>query len=309
MIVSGVNLDHAWTGLGPRYGSALRDWSRQLLALVVEEANQRGAGILLVAGDLFDRAYVVPATVDYASQVLGTFRGEVHIVPGRSDWIDATSFYTTHDWAPNTSISSFSDYRPCSSAPTVWLSARTSPGGSAPRVPVVAEPHVLIRAGTVDNGDAVVNVPALVHDPREPEGFALLLDSAQPDAPARRIDLPNQPGAMVDVDVTGAMSTDALAAALAAAATPDSPLLLRLMGTLAPGVLLPGFWGSDRDLSSDIVLDFDGLTFATPPVDSSDHSARAEFLHAMAYANTPDLQRHQATALGLAALDDSVQGT
>ena len=37
--------------------------------------------------------------------------------------------------------------------------------------------------------------------------------------------------------------------------------------------------------------------------------ARAEFIHAMAYANTPDLQRHQTTALGLAALADSSRET
>ncbi|WP_234789288.1 hypothetical protein [Mycolicibacterium monacense] len=308
MIVSGVHLDHAWVGLGAHFGSALREWSRQILALVVEEANHRSAGMLLIAGDLFDRSYVLPSTVDYASQILGTFSGDLAIVPGQSDWVDGTSLYTTHTWASNTSICTSSDYQSCVAAPAVWVSARTSPGGSVPCVPAAAEPRVLVRAGSIDNGDRVVKVPDLVHDPREPSGFALLINSAQPEEAARRVDLPSQPGSLVELDVTDATNTNALSAACEAALTPGNPLLLRLVGTLAPGVLLPGFSGPDRNLPSEVVLDLDSLSFATPSVDPTDHSARAEFLHAMAYANTPELQRHQTTALGLAALDASVRG-
>lgn len=309
MVASGVQLDHAWVGLGAEFGAALRDWSRQVLALVVEEADRRGAGMLLISGGLFDRAYVLPATVDYAAQILGTFRGDVVIVPGRSDWIDGTSLYSTHRWAPNTSICSSSEYQPCATAPAVWVSAWTSPGGAVPRPPDVPEPHVLIRAGTAGGDGRVLAVPNLVRDPREPGGFAVLIDADKPEEPARRVDLPDQPGSLADLDVTDAAHTDALATALEGMLTPGDPLLLRLVGTLAPGVLLPGFSGPDRDLPSEVVLDVDSLSFATPSVDAADRSARAEFLRAMAYTNTSDLQRHQTTALGLAALDASAQGT
>lgn len=307
MVASGVQLDRAWVGLGAEFGAALRDWSRHVLALVVEEANRRSAGLLLIAGGLFDRAYVLPATVDYAAQILGTFSGDVVIVPGKSDWIDGTSLYSTHRWAPNTTVCSSSEYQPCAAAPTVWASAWTSPGGAVPRLPDAPGPHVLIRAGTAD--DRILAVPSLVRDPRETGGFAVLIDGDEPEAPARRVDLPNQPGSLADLDVTDAAHTDALAAALEGMLTPGDPLLLRLVGTLAPGVLLPGFSGPDRNVPSNVVLDVDSLSFATPPVDSSDRSARAEFLRAMAHSNTSDLQRHQTTALGLAALDASVQGS
>jgi hypothetical protein len=80
MFISGVHLDHAWTGLGASFGSALRDWSRHTLALAVAEANHRDAGILLIAGDLFNRSYALPDTVNYASQMLGTFQGNVLIL-------------------------------------------------------------------------------------------------------------------------------------------------------------------------------------------------------------------------------------
>jgi hypothetical protein len=306
MIVSGVHLDHAWTGLGAPFGSALRDWSRQVLALVVEEANRRSANILLISGDLFDRSYALPTTVDYASQMLGTFSGDVLIVPGKSDWINDTSLYSTHEWASNTSICSSLDYQPCAAAPTVWASAWTSPGGSTPWIPNGSGPRVLVRPKMVD--DAVLTVPDLVHDPREPGGFALLIDSANPRAPVQQIDLPRQPGSIADVDVSDATDTDALADALEAVLTPGDPLLLRLLGTLAPGVLLPGFGGPDWSLPPEVVLDLDRLSFATPSVEATDQSARAEFLRAMAYANTHELQRHQTTALGLAALHASAQG-
>lgn len=308
MVASGVQLDHAWVGLGAEFGAALRDWSRQVLALVVEEANRRGAGTLLIAGGLFDRTYVLPATVDYASQILGTFGGDVVIVPGKPDWIDGTSLYTTHRWASNTSICSSSEYQRCATAPSVWASAWTSPGGAVPRVPDVPGPHVFIRAGAGGDG-RILAVPNLVRDPREPGGFAVLIDGTSPEEPARRVDLPSQPGSLADLDITDAAHTDALAAAVEAVLTPGHPLLLRLVGTLAPGVLLPGFSGPDRNRPSDVVLDVDSLSYAAPSVDPADRSARAEFLRAMAHTNASDLHRHQTTALGLAALDASLQGT
>lgn len=304
MIVRGVHLDHAWTDLGASFGSALRAWSRQALAQVVQQANERGARVLLIAGDLFDRSYASRATVDYASQVLGTFSGDVVIVPGRSDWIDDTSLYNTHTWAANTSICSSPEYEPCETAASVWTSAWTSPGGAAPRVPAAGESRVLIRAG---DGDGALGVPDLVHDPRQSGGCVLLIDSGEPRKPAERIDLSGPPGSLVDVDVTELTSTEELDGAIEAVLTAGGPLLLRLLGTLPPAVLLPGFGGPDRSLPSDVVVDVDSLSFAMPAVDPADRSARAEFIHAMAYADTPELQRHQTIALGLAALDASVQ--
>ena len=308
MVASGVQLDHAWVDLNAEFGAALRQWSRQVLALVVEEANRLDAGMLLIAGGLFDRAHMLPTTVDYAAQILGTFNGDVLIVPGKSDWIDGPSLYGTHHWATNTSICSSSEYEPCAAEPTVWVSAWTSPGGAAPRLPDVPEPHVLIRAGTVGGNGRVLAVPTLVRDPREPGGSAVLIDGAEPEAPARPVDLPRQPGSLIDLDVTDIEDTDALADALEDVLAPEGPLLLRVVGTLAPGVLLPGFSGPHRNLPPEVVLDLDSLSFATPSVDPTDRSARAEFLRAMAYTNTTELHQHQTTALGLAALGASLQG-
>jgi hypothetical protein len=323
MIVAGVHLDNAWTDLGSQFGTALREWSRDVLAHVVAEANRRDVGTLLIAGDLFDRSFALPATIDIAAQLLATFHGNVLIAPGRTDWIDATSLYSTHNWAPNTFIWSASEYQPSELVPSVWASAWTSPAGSATRVPDAPEPRLLVRAGmseadldrvTIGSDDLIVTtgataakgilrVPDLVHDPREAGGFALVVDGENPTVAARRVELPGQPGALVELDVTEITDTDAFAIAVESTLTSQSPLVLSLLGILGPAVLLPGFGGPE--MPPGVVLDLDSLTFGTVTVDDSDRSARAEFLRAMA-TKTLELQRHQTTALGLAALDADV---
>jgi hypothetical protein len=109
----------------------------------------------------------------------------------------------------------------------------------------------------------------------------------------------------VELDVTDIPDTDAYATAVESAITSQSPLVLRLHGTLGPAVLLPGFGGPE--LPPGVMLDLDSLIFGALTVDDSDRSARAGFLRAMADTRTLDLQRHQTTALGLAALDADVE--
>jgi len=326
MIVAGVHLDNAWTDLGAQFGSALRDWSRDVLAHVVAEANGRDVETLLIAGDLFDRSFALPATVDMAAQLFATFRGNVLIAPGRTDWVDATSLYSTHPWAPNTFIWSASAFQPSELVPSVWASAWTSPAGSAPRVPGAPGPRLLVRAGmseadlervnigsddlVVTTGGAVaqgiLTVPDLVHDPREAGGFALVVDVKDPTVAAQQVELPGQPGALVELDVTDLADTDAFAAAVETALGSHSLVVLRVHGTLGAAVLLPGFGGPE--LPPGVVFDLDSLIFGALTVDDSDRSARAEFLRAMANTRSLDLQRHQTTALGLAALDADVKG-
>nr|WP_232004182.1 hypothetical protein [Mycobacterium gordonae] len=321
MIVAGVHLDNAWTGLNAQFGAALRDWSREVLAQVVAEAGRRDVEILLIVGDLFNRSFTLPATVDIAAQLFATFSGSVFIAPGRTDWIDATSLYSTHMWAPNTFIWSASEYQPSGLVPSVWASAWTSPAGSATRIPPAPGPRLIVRAAMNEAdldrvtigpddllvstgatvGQSILAVPDLVHDPREVGGFALVVDAENPTKGAQRVQLPGQPGVLVELEVTDIPDTDAFAAAVSSALTSQSPLVLRLLGTLGPAVLLPGFGGPD--LPPGAVLDVDSLTFGALTLADADQSARAEFVRAMANTRPLELERHQATALGLAALD------
>ncbi|GAA0406577.1 hypothetical protein GCM10009541_57120 [Micromonospora gifhornensis] len=326
MIVAGVHLDRAWSQLGGPYGVTLRQWSREVLARVVDEAHRRNVGTLVIAGDLLDRATAVPATVDYAAKVLGAFRGDILIAPGRSDWIGGPGPYGFQDWSPNTYIWSAAEYEPSPTVPLVWASAWTSPVGYSPRVPDAAGPRMLVRAemgeadlhrlstrhddlhvttGTVMT-EKILTIPDLVHDPRAAGGYALIVDGDDPNRPAERVDLPAQPGRLVEIDVTRLQTTDALAASIDSALKAEGPLLLRLTGTLAPPVLLPGFGGPE--LPPGVVVDLDPLIYGRTTPDSSDRGARAEFLRAMADIRTNELERHQSTALGLAALDANTQG-
>jgi hypothetical protein len=321
MIVAGVHLDNAWRELGGEFGRALRAWSRDVLSHTISESNRRGVETLIIAGDFFNRSFALPATIDVVVQLLETFSGSVLIAPGKADWIDAASLYRTRPWPANTFIWSEPEYRPSELVPSVWASAWTSPSGSSPRLPDATGPRLVVRAGMAEAelgrvatsppdlfvttgaavAEGILTVPDLVHDPRTPGGFALLVDSEDPTSAAERVELPGRPGILVELDVTAIPDTDAFGAALESALAPNDLVVLRLEGTLSPAVLLPGFGGPE--LPAGVVLDRSAVTFGEQTVEDSDRTARAVFLRAMAHARTSGVQRHQTTALGLAALD------
>ena len=321
MIVAGVHLDNVWGELGAEFGRALRAWSRDVLSHALSEATRRGVDTVIIAGDLFNRSFALPATINVVAQLLETFGGSVLIAPGRTDWLDAASLYSTQSWPANTFIWSATEYRSSEAVPSVWGSAWTSPSGASSRLSGAIGPRLVVRAGLaeadlsrvaigphdrfVTTGAAVaegfLTVPDLVHDPRTPGGFALVVDSEDPTAAAERVEFPDRPGTLVELDVTEMPDTDALGAAFESVLASDDLVVLRLRGTLAPAVLLPGFGGPE--LRPGVVLDRSSVTFGEPTVEDSDRSARAVFLRAMANTRTSGAQRHQTTAPGLAALD------
>jgi hypothetical protein len=321
MIVAGVHLDNAWRELGAEFGRALRAWSGDVLSHTISEATRRGVETLIIAGDLFNRSFALPSTINVVAQLLETFGGSVLIAPGKTDWIDAASLYSTHPWPSNTFIWSAPEYRPSEPVPSVWASARTSPSGSSPRLPDATGPRLIVRAGMAEAeldrvatsppdlfvttgaavAEGILTVPDLVHDPRTPGGFALIVDSEDPTSAAERVELPGRPGTLVELDVTEMPDTEAFGAAVESVLASDHLVVLRLKGTLSPAVLLPGFGGPE--LRSGVVLDRSAVTFGELTAEDSDRTARAVFLRAMAHTRTFGVQRHQTTALGLAALD------
>lgn len=321
MIVAGVHLDNAWRELGAEFGRTLRAWSRDVLSHALSEATQRGVDTVIIAGDLFNRSFALPATINVVAQLLETFGGSVLVAPGKTDWIDATSLYSTHLWPANTFIWSAPDYRPSEPVPSVWASAWTSPSGSSPHLPDATGPRLIVRAGMAEAdlgrvvtgpherlvttgaavAERVLTVPDLVHDPRTLGGFALVVDSDDPTAGAARVEFPGRPGTLVELDVTELPDTEAFGAAVESALASRDLVVLRLTGTLSPTVLLPGFGGPD--LQPGVVLDRSSMKFGEPTVEDSDRTARAVFIRAMANTKISGFQRHQTTALGLAALD------
>ena len=311
-VVAGVALDRAWTMLGPAHGTALRDRSRSALVQVVEEATVREAAAIVVLGGLVSRATVVPETLAYAAAVLKTFPGTVHVAAGPDDWWGGDGPYEISAWPDNVHFWTSPAFEPAPDEPRLWGSACTSPTPSQARLPRDADdgpPRVLARAGLtvadlerMSTRDMVLSVPDLVPAPGEPGGSFLVVDVAEA-AVREVVELPGQPGAVVDLVIDSFETTEELGAALSEASSGAGPVVVRLRGALAPRVLLPGTGGPD--LAWGQVLEVDALTYAVQTPAPTDRSTRAEFLRAMAASRGDDRQRHQTTALGLAALDAS----
>ncbi|GAB2756960.1 hypothetical protein GCM10027020_06450 [Nocardioides salsibiostraticola] len=322
-IVSGFHLDRAWPDLGLAFGKTWRSWSRTLLSEVVDRAQLLEADTILVLGDLVDRETVLPDTLDFATQTLGSFPGTVLIAPGRRDWAGAAGPYERATLAANTKVWGSESYAELPAAPGVFGSAWTSPapdsepprqggpttirriwvraGSEGVPLSVEATNDLLISSGqTARIDEGVLVVPQLVSEAGAvPRG--LLLDLSDETVDARIVELSDPPGARVDLDVTTLTSTQALDQALKSSDRGPTPVYLALVGTLAPGVLLPGSGGPVPGEA--VHLDLSALTYADPPRRSGDHSMVAEFLRAMAECPDDARTRHQVTALGLRALN------
>lgn len=311
VVVAGVALDRAWPALGPAHGTTLRERSRSALAQVVQEAIAREAASIVVLGGLVSRATVVPETLAYAAAVLETFPGTVHVAPGPDDWWGGDGPYEILPWPNNMHFWSSANFEPAADEPRLWGSACTSSATPPPRLPTTidGQARVLARAGLtpvdleqMHTRDLVLSVPDLVQAPGGSGGAILVIDMSEP-AVREVVEFTEQSDVVVDVVVDGLETTDELGAAITAASSGGGPVLVRLRGALAPRVLLPGTGGPD--LAWGQVLEVDGLTYSTQTSETTDRSTRAEFLRAMAASRGNDRERHQTTALGLAALDAS----
>ena len=98
------HLDSAFAGLSPERARLRRQESREMPGRLVDWANDHGAELLLLSGDLFDGAEVYPETVEALVGALGRFRGEVVIAPGNHDPYDSRSPYATALWPENVHI-------------------------------------------------------------------------------------------------------------------------------------------------------------------------------------------------------------
>lgn len=327
MLLAGVHLDRAWPDLGSAFGRVLRDWSREALVKAVEQAREHQASAVVVVGGLMDRSTVLPDTLEFAATVLGSFPGPVVVAPGPTDWIGDGGPYELGGWPPNVHIWTKAAFDAAPLLPNVWGSAWTGPASRAPRPPDDGRDGALriwVRASlpegdlpgrdqepvvssSVPGRDRLVVVPDLVHQPGEAGGAVLLVDVEEGLADVDTIGLPGQPGALVELDVTGRVTQEEFDADFKVACVGEGPVLLRLAGELAAPILLPGFGGPDVPL--DVSVDVSGLRYAVEVPEAADRSTRAEFLRAMALTRGDERERHQTTALGLVALSASATGS
>ena len=98
------HLDSAYVGLSPEQARQRRAESRAQLADMVDYANDHGAELMLLAGDLFDGENVYAQTGEELSTALARFQGQAVIAPGNHDPYTARSAYARLSWPDNVHI-------------------------------------------------------------------------------------------------------------------------------------------------------------------------------------------------------------
>lgn len=99
-----LHLDSAFTGLPDSQAALFRQESRDTLRRMVDFANDHGAEVMLLAGDLFDSDRLYSQTSQILAAALGRFRGEVFIAPGNHDFYVPGGSYDAVDWPKNVHI-------------------------------------------------------------------------------------------------------------------------------------------------------------------------------------------------------------
>ena len=87
------HLDSAFVALSEEQAKQRRQESRQTVERLVDYANDHGAQLMLLAGDLFDGDNVYSQTGEMLCVALGRFSGEVVIAPGNHDSYQPKSAY------------------------------------------------------------------------------------------------------------------------------------------------------------------------------------------------------------------------
>ena len=95
------HLDSPFSGLAPRQAALRREEQRQLLGRLAALARERGADLVLLAGDLLDSRQTYRETAQALSRALGEIPCPVFIAPGNHDCYAPESLYAALDWPEN----------------------------------------------------------------------------------------------------------------------------------------------------------------------------------------------------------------
>lgn len=98
------HLDSAFGALSEERARQRRQECRQLVGRLVDYANDHGADLMLLPGDLFDGERVYAQTTEELASELGRFHGGVIIAPGNHDPYTHRSPYARVLWPENVHI-------------------------------------------------------------------------------------------------------------------------------------------------------------------------------------------------------------
>lgn len=99
-----LHLDSAFGALSEERARQRRQECRQLVGRLVDYANDHGADLMLLPGDLFDGERVYAQTTEDLAAELGRFHGGVVIAPGNHDPYTPRSPYARVLWPENVHI-------------------------------------------------------------------------------------------------------------------------------------------------------------------------------------------------------------
>ena len=99
-----LHLDSPFAGLSPERAIQRREEQRRLLDRLAGLAREKGAGLVLLAGDLLDSEHVYRETAQALSQALGAIPCPVFISPGNHDFYAGRSVWDTLDWPDHVHI-------------------------------------------------------------------------------------------------------------------------------------------------------------------------------------------------------------
>jgi hypothetical protein len=330
LALTGLNVDRAYPKLGRQAADRRRSVATTLLLSAITNARHVGADALIFVGGLFDERSVSPQSVSYLVQVLDAYPGQVLIAPGADDPYDAGGVYEVTNWGSRTFVWSTAEFAASpepvgavvrgranrqgwsATFPAAWgeggvtvlVGADLPPERSASWVEEDHTRHVITSGASETQLDGVTVLAPANPGLGEPWGQAAVVtyDNSKVTS-VEWVSLTTQPPAQtIEIDVAGLATTLELSGALdrAIAAAPEWSVV-RMVGDLSQGVQLPSTAGyaSPR---GDVAIDIDGVGFAFTPPERADHTALGEFVRSVIDADADERVRHQAIALGMAAL-------
>ena len=98
------HLDAPFAALSPEKARQRRAEQRQLLSRLADLAEEEGADLVLLSGDLLDGGETYQETVEALSHALGQIKAPVFIAPGNHDPYGPRSAYAGTAWPDNVHI-------------------------------------------------------------------------------------------------------------------------------------------------------------------------------------------------------------
>ncbi|MGW4099101.1 hypothetical protein [Mycobacterium sp. NPDC004974] len=300
-----------------------------LLLGAISQAQDRRVDALVFVGGLFDDRCVSPVSLTSLVQVLDAYSGQILIAPGA----DGEGIYSATNWGPRTFVWSSQELAAAPEPFGAVLGRARQPGSPAAlpaehdagRARVLVDVgldladsmswvsgyrnrHVITSGSASMPADGVTLLAPVNPGLGEQWGHAAVVTYDRSGVTSSEwVTLTTSPSAeTIEIDVSAIATTQDLLAALNnSIATAPEWSVVTLVGELLQGVQLPvtAEYISPR---GDVALRTDEVSFGFTSPAENDHTALAEFVRSLADADAGPQDRHQAIALGLAALVPSV---